>query len=124
MPDTAEEVIAAIRAAGCQVGISIRPGTPVEAVFPYLCVVDLILVMSVEPGFGGQKFLPTTPTRIAAICAERTRRGCDTLIEVDGGINADTARLVAEAGATVAVVGSALFTSADAPGLVKTIQAL
>ena len=124
VPDTAEEVIAAIRAAGCQVGISIRPGTPVEAVFPYLGVVDLILVMSVEPGFGGQKFLPTTPTRIAAICAERTRRGCDTLIEVDGGINADTARLVAEAGATVAVVGSALFTSADAPGLVKTIQAL
>ena len=86
VPDTAEEVIAAIRAAGCQVGISIRPGTPVEAVFPYLCVVDLILVMSVEPGFGGQKFLPITPTRIAAICAERTRR-CDTLIEVDGGIN-------------------------------------
>ena len=81
VPDTAEEVIAAIRAAGCQVGISIRPGTPVEAVFPYLGVVDLILVMSVEPGFGGQKFIPTTPTRIAAICAERTRRGCDTLIE-------------------------------------------
>lgn len=62
VPDTAEEVIAAIRAAGCQVGISIRPGTPVEAVFPYLGVVDLILVMSVEPGFGGQKFIPTTPT--------------------------------------------------------------
>ena len=58
MPDTVEEVIAAIRATGCQVGISIRPGTPVEAVFPYLGVVDLILVMSVEPGFGGQKFLP------------------------------------------------------------------
>ena len=63
VPDTVEEVIAAIRATGCQVGISIRPGTPVEAVFPYLGVVDLILVMSVEPGFGGQKFLPTTPTR-------------------------------------------------------------
>lgn len=67
VPDTVEEVIAAIRATGCQVGISIRPGTPVEAVFPYLGVVDLILVMSVEPGFGGQKFLPTTPARIAAI---------------------------------------------------------
>ena len=61
VPDTAEEVIAAIRATGCQVGISIRPGTPVEAAFPYLGVVDLILVMSVEPGFGGQKFLPGTP---------------------------------------------------------------
>ena len=55
VPDTVEEVIAAIRATGCQVGISIRPGTPVEAVFPYLSVVDLILVMSVEPGFGGQR---------------------------------------------------------------------
>ena len=80
VPDTAEEVIAAIRATVCQVGISIRPGTPVEAAFPYLGVVDLILVMSVEPGFGGQKFLPGTPQRLAALDAERKRRGCTTLL--------------------------------------------
>ena len=68
--------------------------------FPVSGVVDLILVMSVEPGFGGQKFLPTTPTRIAAICAERTRRGCDTLIEVDGGINTETGPCASLPGST------------------------
>ena len=122
VPDTAEEVIAAIRAAGCQVGISIRPGTPVEAVFPYLGVVDLILVMSVEPGFGGQKFIPTTPTRIAAICAERTRRGCDTLIEVDGGINTETGPLCIAAGADWLVAGSSLFHAMDPAAVVNVLH--
>ena len=122
VPDTAEEVIAAIRAAGCQVGISIRPGTPVEAVFPYLGVVDLILVMSVEPGFGGQKFLPTTPTRIAAICAERTRRGCDTLIEVDGGINTETGPLCIAAGVDWLVAGSSLFHAMDPAAVVNVLH--
>ena len=60
VPDAVGETIDAIRATGCQVGISIRPGTPVEAVYPYLDAVDLVLVMSVEPGFGGQKFIPAT----------------------------------------------------------------
>ena len=122
VPDTAEEVIAAIRAAGCQVGISIRPGTPVEAVFPYLGVVDLILVMSVEPGFGGQKFIPTTPTRIAAICAERTRRGCDTLIEVDGGINTETGPLCIAAGVDWLVAGSSLFHAMDPAAVVNVLH--
>ena len=122
VPDTAEEVIAAIRAAGCQVGISIRPGTPVEAVFPYLGVVDLILVMSVEPGFGGQKFIPTTPTRIAAICAERTRRGCDTLIEVDGGINLENAHIVREAGTDVLIAGTAVFTAKDPEQAIQLLR--
>ena len=112
MPDTAEEVIAAIRAAGCQVGISIRPGTPVEAVFPYLGVVDLILVMSVEPGFGGQKFIPTTPTRIAAICAERTRRG----------INTETGPLCIAAGADWLVAGSSLFHAMDPAAVVNVLH--
>lgn len=71
-------------------GISIRPGTPVEAVYPYLDAVDLVLVMSVEPGFGGQKFIPATPERIAAIRTECDRRGLSTLIEVDGGVNVET----------------------------------
>ena len=107
---------------GCQVGISIRPGTPVEAVFPYLGVVDLILVMSVEPGFGGQKFIPTTPTRIAAICAERTRRGCDTLIEVDGGINTETGPLCIAAGADWLVAGSSLFHAMDPAAVVNVLH--
>lgn len=122
VPDTVEEVIAAIRATGCQVGISIRPGTPVEAVFPYLGVVDLILVMSVEPGFGGQKFLPTTPTRIAAIRAERARLGCNTLIEVDGGINTVTGPQCIEAGVDWLVAGNSLFRAKDPAAVVRVLH--
>ena len=122
VPDTVEEVIAAIRATGCQVGISIRPGAPVEAVFPYLGVVDLILVMSVEPGFGGQKFLPTTPTRIAAIRAERARLGCNTLIEVDGGINTVTGPQCIEAGVDWLVAGNSLFRAEDPAAVVRVLH--
>lgn len=122
VPDTVEEVIAAIRATGCQVGISIRPGTPVEAVFPYLGVVDLILVMSVEPGFGGQKFLPTTPARIAAIRAERARLGCNTLIEVDGGINTVTGPQCIEAGVDWLVAGNSLFRAEDPAAVVHVLH--
>ena len=122
VPDTVEEVIAAIRATGCQVGISIRPGTPVEAVFPYLGVVDLILVMSVEPGFGGQKFLPTTPTRIAAIRAERARLGCNTLIEVVGGINTVTGPQCIEAGVDWLVAGNSLFRAEDPAAVVRVLH--
>ena len=122
VPDTVEEVIAAIRATGCQVGISIRPGTPVEAVFPYLGVVDLILVMSEEPGFGGQKFLPTTPARIAAIRAERARLGCNTLIEVDGGINTVTGPQCIEAGVDWLVAGNSLFRAEDPAAVVRVLH--
>lgn len=122
VPDTVEEVIATIRATGCQVGISIRPGTPVEAVFPYLGVVDLILVMSVEPGFGGQKFLPTTPARIAAIRAERARLGCNTLIEVDGGINTVTGPQCIEAGVDWLVAGNSLFRAEDPAAVVRVLH--
>ena len=114
VPDTAEEVIAAIRAAGCQVGISIRPGTPVEAVFPYLGVVDLILVMSVEPGFGGQKFLDNQMAKVRRLRDEITRRGLSTHIQVDGGVSPKTAHIVAEAGADVLVAGSAVY-GAESP---------
>ena len=124
VPDTAEEVIAAIRATVCQVGISIRPGTPVEAAFPYLGVVDLILVMSVEPGFGGQKFLPGTPQRLAALDAERKRRGCTTLLEVDGGVDNATAPQCVEAGADILVAGSAVFGAADPAAAVQHLASL
>lgn len=123
VPDTVEEVIAAIRATGCQVGISIRPGTPVEAVFPYLGVVDLILVMSVEPGFGGQKFMLAAVEKIAAIRAEAQRRGLSTDIEVDGGIDAATAPLCAAAGANVLVAGSAVFGAKDPAAAMSAIRA-
>ena len=122
VPDTVDEVIAAIRATGCKVGISIRPGTPVEAVFPYIGAVDLILVMSVEPGFGGQSFLPSAPARIAALRAECDRRGCDTLLEVDGGVNTETAPLCIEAGVDWLVAGSSLFHAADPAAVLQILH--
>ena len=111
-----------IRATGKKVGITIKPATPAEAVEPYLELVDMVLVMTVEPGFGGQKFIPTTPTRIAAICAERTRRGCDTLIEVDGGINTETGPLCIAAGADWLVAGSSLFHAMDPAAVVNVLH--
>ena len=78
--------------------------------------------MSVEPGFGGQKFIPTTTTRIAAICAERTRRGCETLIEVDGGINTETGPLCIAAGVDWLVAGSSLFHAMDPAAVVNVLH--
>ena len=111
-----------IRATGKKVGITIKPATPAETVEPYLELVDMVLVMTVEPGFGGQKFIPTTPTRIAAICAERTRRGCDTLIEVDGGINTETGPLCIAAGVDWLVAGSSLFHAMDPAAVVNVLH--
>ena len=113
VPDAVSETISVIRAAGCQAGVSIKPKTPVEAVFPYLDQVDLVLVMSVEPGFGGQPFLPGTPERLAAVRAECVRRGLTPRIQVDGGVNPVTAPLCIEAGANNLVGGNSLFRAAD-----------
>lgn len=122
VPDSVSQTIAAIRATGCQVGISFRPGTPVQAVFPYLDEVDLVLVMSVEPGFGGQKFLPATPERIAALRAECARRGSRALIEVDGGINAETGPACVQAGADWLVAGNSLFHAQDPAAVVRLLH--
>lgn len=103
------ETARAIRAAGCKAGISLRPGTPVEQLFPHLDEVDLVLVMSVEPGFGGQAFMPAAPGRIADIRREAERRGIPLLLEVDGGITPDTAPACVAAGADILVAGSAVF---------------
>ena len=120
--DDIQQTIDAVKALGCKVGLTIKPGTAPEALAPYLDQLDLVLVMSVEPGFGGQKFIPTTPTRIAAICAERTRRGCDTLIEVDGGINTETGPLCIAAGADWLVAGSSLFHAMDPAAVVNVLH--
>lgn len=105
--EAAKDVIAtinAIKKSGCKVGISIKPGTPVAEIEPYLPLIDMVLVMSVEPGFGGQKFMPSAVERIAQIRALNS----DILIQVDGGINPQTAPLVKKAGANVLVAGSAI----------------
>ena len=83
-------VLDAIRAAGCKAGMTIKPGTPAEALSPWLDRLDLVLVMSVEPGFGGQKFQSSALRKLEALKAEREARGLQFLLEVDGGVNAET----------------------------------
>ncbi|MCR5503180.1 MAG: ribulose-phosphate 3-epimerase [Lachnospiraceae bacterium] len=102
-------VIDAIHRAGKKAGISIKPETEVEAVFPYLKAADMVLVMSVEPGFGGQKFLEKSCDRIKLIRDYIDTNGFYTKIEVDGGVDSRVARKVLKAGANVIVSGSAIF---------------
>ena len=118
------ETLSLIRSHGKKTALTLKPSTPAEAVFPYLDQVDMVLVMTVEPGFGGQKFMADMLPKIAALRAEIDRRALPVTIEVDGGIAPDTAPLVAEAGATVAVVGSALFNAPDPFALVDTLHAI
>lgn len=109
--DSPHEAIAAIRKLGCRVGITLRPRTPLSLIFPYLPEVDWVLVMSVEPGFGGQKFMPEALERIRTLKKEIGQR--PILIAVDGGIGPDNIRQVVEAGADVVVAGVAIFGAPD-----------
>lgn len=104
-----EAVIKAIREAGKEVGISIKPGTPVEAVYPYLNQIDMVLIMSVEPGFGGQVFMPEAYDRIRKLRAYLDNNGLTVKIEVDGGVGKKNVREVIAAGADIFVAGSAVF---------------
>lgn len=107
--DRADEVIDAIHARGLKAGISIKPGTPVEAVQPYLVKADMILVMTVEPGFGGQTFIEGSIDRIRKVRELVNASGREIAIQVDGGINRENVKTVLEAGANVIVAGSAVF---------------
>lgn len=109
---------------GCKAGISIKPATPAEVVFPYLDKLSMVLVMTVEPGFGGQSFMPEIMSKIKALRAEAARRGLEIDIQVDGGINAETIRTAAEAGANVFVAGSAVFGAADPQKEIETLREL
>ncbi len=117
-------VLAAIRAAGCKTGMTIKPGTPAEVLLPWLDQLDLVLVMSVEPGFGGQKFQASALYKLEALKKEREARGLSFLLEVDGGVNAETAPFCVEAGADVLVAGSAVFAAADPAAEVRALAAL
>ena len=107
--DDIQQTIDAVKALGCKVGLTIKPGTAPEALEPYLDQLDLVLVMTVEPGFGGQKFLDNQMTKVRRLRDEITRRGLKTRIQVDGGVSPKTAHIVAEAGAAVLVAGSAVY---------------
>lgn len=102
--------IDAIRETGCRVGVSIKPKTPVSVIEPYIEKTDLILVMTVEPGFGGQSFIPESVERIGEVRKMITEKGLeDIFVEVDGGINKETIKTALDAGANVFVAGSAVF---------------
>jgi ribulose-phosphate 3-epimerase len=101
--------IQAIKAAGCKAGVSLNPGTPLEFLWPLLADIDLVLVMSVNPGFGGQSFIESQLKRIEIIRKRIDEEGLDVELEVDGGINFETAPRAIAAGATVLVAGTATF---------------
>lgn len=105
--------IGLIRGAGARVGVSVKPATPVEALRGILPLVDLVLVMSVEPGFGGQSFIPGSLEKIAQLRTMAREMGLETIIEVDGGLSSHNAGEVYGAGADVLVAGNAVFGAAD-----------
>lgn len=111
--DDAAAAIDALHSLGVRAGISVKPKTPVEAVEPWLDGLDLVLVMSVEPGFGGQSFIEGSTEKVRRLRRMIDERGLSTLIEIDGGISAANAREMFDAGCNVLVAGSAIFGAAD-----------
>ena len=105
--------IAEIKAAGAKAGVSIKPATSAEAIFDYLGELDMVLVMSVEPGFGGQSFMPDSLDKVRVLRKEIDEKGYNCLIEIDGGISAKNAREVFDAGVDVIVAGSSVFGAED-----------
>lgn len=112
-----------IRDLGCQAGVAFNPDIPAERVLPYLDQVDLVLAMTVFPGFGGQSFIPSVLPKIAQLAAWRTERGLKYRIEVDGGVNLETGRLCRAAGADTLVAGNAFFKAADRAAFIRELTA-
>ena len=122
--ENTKKALELIRAKGVKSAVCVKPKTPAEAVLPYLDLVDLILVMTVEPGFGGQSFMADMMPKLKAIRGylDQKNPGCE--LEVDGGVNAETAKLCVENGANVLVAGSAYFKAADRAAFVRALKAL
>lgn len=117
-------VVQAIHERGVKAAIALNPGTPAEAAEPFLDDADMILVMTVNPGYGGQKFIPSTLKKIRRLRKMIETSGRDIELEVDGGINADTAKLAVDAGADVLVAGSAVFGAKDLAEGIRAIRVL
>lgn len=121
MSDT-EVTIAKITSRNIKPGIVIKPGTPAEAVFPYLEKVYMVLVMTVEPGFGGQMFMEDMLPKVTAIKAEAKKRGLNILVEVDGGISEKTVGAAARAGVDICVSGTGVFKAEDTAAAIKNLK--
>lgn len=120
--DVPDECLEMIKKHGKCAAVSIKPKTPVEAVYPYLDRCDMVLIMTVEPGFGGQSFMPDMLEKVKALRAEIERRELNVDIQVDGGINSETAKLARAAGANVFVAGSAVFKAADRRAAIDALR--
>lgn len=117
-----QETIDKIRSRSVRPGLVIKPKTPVEAVYPYLEQLDMVLVMTVEPGFGGQSFMEDMMPKVQALCEERKKRGLSFLIEVDGGVSDKTVGACAAAGADVCVSGTGVFKAKDTAAAIRFLQ--
>ena len=120
--DDSAALLDKIRARGVKSAISIKPKTPAEAIFPLLDKCDMVLVMTVEPGYGGQSFMTDMMPKVKAIRDEINRRGLDIDIQVDGGINPETAKVSVAAGANVLVAGSSVFKAADRRAAIDALR--
>ena len=114
--------LAAIRAAGCTAGISVKPGTPLARIEPFLGAVDLVLVMTVEPGYGGQPFMPEMMKKVRAAAELRHSTGFPYRIEVDGGITTKTGPVSIEAGADTLVAGTSVFGATDMAAAIRALR--
>ena len=118
------ETLKEIRNNGCRSCLTIKPCTQPEEIFPFLPLCDMVLVMSVEPGFGGQRFMPEALGKLEALRAEAKRQSLSLELEVDGGINAETAPLAVKAGASVLVAGNYIFSAEDMKKRAEEIKSL
>ncbi len=116
--------ITRIREAGRRAGVALNPATPAAAVLEILPWLDFVLVMTVNPGFGGQKFIPTVLPKIRALRDAIDRQGLDVDISVDGGVGTDTLPQLVEAGVTIAVAGAAVFRAPDPAAAIRALQAM
>jgi ribulose-phosphate 3-epimerase len=117
-------VVGAIHDAGMKAGVTLNPSTPVCLLQDIICDVDMVLLMSVNPGFGGQKFIEHTIEKVRQLRELIDRVGSKALIEVDGGVNMDTGRRLVEAGADVLVAGSTVFKAADQMAMIRELKSL
>lgn len=117
-----DAAIEKIRSRGVKPGIVLKPKTPAEAAFPYLDKVDMVLVMTVEPGFGGQSFMADMMPKAEKLRAEIDRRGLSVLIEADGGISEKNAAVTSSAGIDVVVSGTGVFRASDPAAAIKAIK--
>ena len=115
LPDTIHEC-------GAMAAVSVKPGTPIESIYSLLEKCDMVLIMTVEPGYGGQSFMPEMVEKIVKLKAEIENRELNVMIQVDGGINAETAKICREAGADILVAGSSVFKSDDRKAAIDALR--